>query len=124
MYTVTVSRACPAKHFQTVPDSDGEAELHAHDFRAEVQLMGDTLGDYGYLVNIDDVEAAIDILEGRYGGAILNDLPEFEGNPSVERFARNFCERLLEQLTLPNVDRVRVTMWEDEDAAGGFEQPV
>lgn len=124
MYMVTVSRACPAEHYLTVPDAGAEAELHSHDYRAEVQLVGETLGANGYLVNIDDVETALDALEGRYRGAVLNDLPEFEGNPSVERFARCFCERLLGELDLPNVDRVRVTMWEDETAAGGFEQPV
>lgn len=124
MYLVTVSRACPAEHYLTAPDVGEEAELHSHDYRAEVQLVGETLGAHGYLVNIDDIETALDALEDRYRGAVLNDLPEFEGNPSVERFARCFCERLLGEVDLPNVDRVRVTMWEDETAAGGFEQPV
>lgn len=124
MYTVTVSRVCPARHFLTVPDAGEEGELHTHEFRAEVQLTGESLGKYGYLLNIDDVEAGLDVLEDRYRGATLNDLPEFEGNPSVERFARCFCERLLEELELPNVDRINVTMWEDETAAGGFERPV
>lgn len=124
MYRVTVSRICPAKHFLTALEAGEESELHSHDFRAVVDLMGETLGEYGYLVNIDDVEAALDVLEDRYRGATLNDLPEFEGNPSVERFARCFCERLLEALDLPNVDRIRVTMWEDETAAGGFEQAL
>lgn len=124
MYTVTVSRVCPAKHYLTVPNPEEEGEIHRHEYRAEVQLLGESLGEYGYLVDIDDVETALDTLTGRYQGGILNDLPEFEGNPSVERFARCFCKRLLDQLDLPNVDRIRVTMWEDETAAGGFEQPV
>lgn len=124
MYTVTVSRVCPARHFLTVPDAREESELHTHEYRAEVQLTGGSLGEYGYLVNIDDIEAALDVLEDRYRDATLNHLPEFEGNPSVERFARCFCQGLLEELELPNVDRINVTMWEDETAAGGFERPV
>lgn len=124
MYTVTVSRICPAQHYLTVPDPGTEGELHTHEYRAVVELVGDPLGDHGYLVNIDEVERALDDLERRYRGAVLNDLPEFEGNPSVERFARCFCERLLDAMELPNVDRISVTMWEDDTAAGGYERRV
>lgn len=124
MYTVTVSRSFPARHVLTVPDPGPEGDLHAHHYEAVVRLSGDSLDEYGYLVNIDDVEAALDTLEDRYRDVTLNDLPEFEGNPSVERFARQFCERLLGELDAPNVDRVRVTMWEGETAAGSFERSV
>lgn len=124
MYTVTVSRTCPAQHHLTVPDAGAEGELHSHEYRAEVTLVGDSLGDHGYLVNIDEVETALDGLERRYRGAVLNDLPEFEGNPSVERFARRFCERFLDAMVLPNVDRISVTIWEDATAAGGYERRV
>lgn len=124
MYTVTVSREFSAQHFLTVPDPGPEGELHTHSYEAVVRLSGESLDEYGYLVNIDDVEALLDTLEERYRNTTLNDRPEFEGNPSVERFARQFCERLLDGLDAPNVDRIRVTMWEHDDAAGSFERTV
>lgn len=124
MYTVTVSRTFPAQHWLTVPDPGPEGELHTHQYEAVVRLSGESLDEHGYLVNIDDVDAALDSLEDRYRDATLNDLPEFEGNPSVERFARRVCEGLLDRLELRTVDRVEVTMWEGEQAAGSFERPV
>lgn len=124
MYTVTVSRAFPAQHWLTVPDPGPEGDLHTHQYEAVVRLSGEELDAYGYLVNIDDVEAALDRLEARYRDETLNDLPEFDGNPSVERFARHFGDRLLDHLDVPAVDRLRVTMWEGEQAAGSYERPV
>lgn len=124
MYTVTVSRDFPAQHYLTVPNPGPEGELHTHHYEAVVRLSGESLDEYGYLVNIDDVEAALDTLEDRYRDVTLNDLSEFEGNPSVERFARHFCERLLDALDAPHVDQVRVTMWEGETAAGSFERTI
>lgn len=124
MYTVIVSRSFPAQHFLTVPEAGAEGEPHTHRYEAVVRLSGESLDEYGYLVNIDEVEAALDTLEERYRDAMLNDLSEFEGNPSVERFARHVHARLLNELDVPNVDCVRVTMWEGETAAGSFEQAV
>lgn len=124
MYAVSVSRRVPAEHYLTVPDPGPEGDRHTHDYEVVVRLSGDSLDDYGYLVNIDDVEAALDDIEDRYRDATLNDLPEFEGNPSVERFARHVCERLLDGLDVSNVERIRVTIREDETAAGSFERAV
>lgn len=122
MYAVTVSRECPARHYLTVPDAGPEGEPHEHPYEAVVRLSGESLDERGYLVDIDDVEAALDDVEARYRGATLNDLPEFDGNPSDERFARNVCDRLVAALDAPNVDRVRVTIREDESAAGAYER--
>lgn len=124
MYSVVVSRSFPAQHYLTVPDTGPEGEPHTHCYQAEVRFFGEKLDEYGYLVNIDDIEAALDALEDRYRDATLNHLSEFEGNPSVERFSRHFCERLLDTLDSHNVERIRVTMWEDATAAGSFERSV
>jgi 6-pyruvoyltetrahydropterin/6-carboxytetrahydropterin synthase len=79
------------------------------------------LNEYDYLVDIDEVEAALDAVEARYSDETLNDLPEFEGyNPSVERFARVVHERLSEDVTTDGVDRLTVTMWEDDVANAAY----
>jgi 6-pyruvoyltetrahydropterin/6-carboxytetrahydropterin synthase len=125
MYTVTVSRDFVAQHWLTVPDPGPEGELHSHHFEVDVRLEGEHLDEYGYLVDIDDVEAALDRLEGRYRDATLNELPEFDGfNPSVEHFSRLFAKRFLAHLDTGGVDRIEVTMWEDESAAASFAEHV
>jgi 6-pyruvoyltetrahydropterin/6-carboxytetrahydropterin synthase len=124
-FTVTVVREFVAQHFLTVPNPGPEGELHSHRYAAEVRLEGPELNEHGYLLDIDEVEAALDALEDRYRDATLNDLPEFEGqNPSVERFARAFCDRVLDRVNAPTVEHARVTMWEGDDAWAAYERPA
>jgi 6-pyruvoyltetrahydropterin/6-carboxytetrahydropterin synthase len=121
VYTVTVVRPLIAQHFLTVPDPGPEGELHSHRFRVEVELAGEELNEYDYLVDIDEVEAALDAVEARYADATLNDLPEFEGyNPSVERFARVIHRRFADAVTTETVDRLAVTVWEDDVANAAY----
>jgi 6-pyruvoyltetrahydropterin/6-carboxytetrahydropterin synthase len=121
MYAVTVRRDFVAQHWLTVPDPGPEGELHSHHFEAEVRLEGSELNEYGYLVDIDDVQGALDDLEARYRDATLNDLPEFEGhNPSVEHFSREFADRFLDRVDADALDRIAVTMWEDDVAAAEY----
>lgn len=121
MYAVTVSRDFVAQHWLTVPDPGPEGDLHSHHFEAEVRLEGDRLDEHGYLLDIDAVEAALDRLEDRYRDATLNELPEFDGrNPSVEHFSRLFAERFRDRVDTERVDRIEVTMWEDESAAASY----
>lgn len=124
MYTVTVTRDFPAQHYLTVPDPGPEGDPHTHHYEAVVRLSGESIDDHGYLVNIDDVEAALSVLVDRYRDTLLNETLGDEGNPSVERFAQQFCDELREEIDAPHVDRIQVTMWESEDAAGAFEQVV
>jgi 6-pyruvoyltetrahydropterin/6-carboxytetrahydropterin synthase len=121
MYSVTVVRPLIAQHFLTVPDPGPEGDLHSHQFRIELELAGEALNEYDYLVDIDEVNAALDAIESRYADETLNDLPEFEGyNPSVERFARVVHERVCAEVSTDGVDRLTVTMWEDDVANAAY----
>jgi 6-pyruvoyltetrahydropterin/6-carboxytetrahydropterin synthase len=116
-HELTVTRDFVAQHFLTVPDPGPEGEIHSHHFTIEVRFAGPSLDEYGYLVDIDDVNAVLDAIEERYRDALLNDLPEFEGsNPSVERFTRLFGDRVENALKNPNPTRLVVRIWEDESA--------
>jgi len=111
-----VKREFIAQHYLTVPDPEPpEGEVHSHRFTIEVEFAADSLGEYGYLVNINHVEALLDDVEERYRDTLLNDRPEFEGkNPSVERFARIVCDRFCADLPDENPDEVTVRIWEDD----------
>jgi 6-pyruvoyltetrahydropterin/6-carboxytetrahydropterin synthase len=114
-YELTVSREFIAQHYLTVPDPGPEGEVHSHHFTLELRFAGPELGAYGYLVNIDDVEAIVDELEDRYRDALLNDLPEFEGlNPSVEHFARLIGDRVERGLAEAAPEQLTVRLWEDD----------
>lgn len=125
MYVVEVSRGFTAEHYLTVPDAGPEGEPHTHDYEATVRLSGTALDEHGYLVDIDEVRAVVNETVGGYRDRRLNELPEFEGkNPSAERLAERFTVRLLDGLDAPLVDRIRVRIREDEDAAAAFERSV
>nr|WP_281253277.1 6-carboxytetrahydropterin synthase [Longibacter salinarum] len=116
-----VRRDFIAQHFLTVPNAGPENEWHSHHFTVEVELTGDTLNEYGYLVDIDDVKAGLDEIEHRYSDATLNELDEFAGlNPSVEHFARFCCQRIADHVTAKNVDRIDLRIWEDDDAWASY----
>jgi 6-pyruvoyltetrahydropterin/6-carboxytetrahydropterin synthase len=116
-YRLAVTRDIVAQHFLTVPDPGPEGEVHSHRYTVEVRFAGPALGEYGYLVDIDEVNAVLDDLESRYRDALLNDLPEFEGlNPSVEHFARLFGDRVAAGLDDPNPTDLVVRVWEDDEA--------
>lgn len=123
MYGITVRRDFMAQHYLTVPNPGQEGTRHSHHYEVEVQLEGAKLNDYGYLVNIDDVNEFLDAIEERYRDATLNDLAEFQGkNPSVEYFAEVIANRFQAEISAPLVDRVRVRVWEDDVAAASFEE--
>jgi 6-pyruvoyltetrahydropterin/6-carboxytetrahydropterin synthase len=122
---LTVRREFVAQHFLTVPDPGPEGDVHSHRFTAEVEFAGPELGEYGYLVDIDAVDAVLDDLEDRYRDALLNDLPEFgDMNPSVERFAELFGDRVADALEDPTPTRLTVRMWEDDLAWASHERAL
>jgi len=125
MYATTVLTDFVAQHYLTVPDPGPEGVPHSHHFEVELTFRGPALNEHDYLVDIDDAEAALDDLADRYRDALLNDLPEFEGdNPSVERFARVIFDRVTDAVTDETVAELVVTVWEDETAAATYDAPV
>ena len=125
MYATTVLTDFVAQHYLTVPDPGPEGVPHSHHFEVELTFRGPALNEHDYLVDIDDAEAALADLADRYRDALLNDLPEFDGdNPSVERFARVIFDRVTDAVTDETVAELAVTVWEDETAAATYDAPV
>jgi len=125
VYSTTVLTDFVAQHFLTVPNAGPEGEPHSHHYEVELCFRGPELNAFDYLVDIDDAEAALASLADRYRDTMLNDCPEFEGhNPSVERFARVIFDRVTERVTDDTVTELRVTVWEDDEAAASYDAAV
>jgi len=121
MYTVAVQRAFVAQHYLIGGDWGAENEWHSHHYTVEVQLEGAELDRHGYLVDIVDIERHLEALVAHYRDRTLNDLPEFAGlNPSIEHFARIFCEGLSGRIATPNIGVVTVKIWENEIAWAAY----
>jgi len=125
MYAVSVLADFVAQHYLTVPNPGPEGVPHSHHYELDVEFRGSELNEYDYMVDIDDVDVALEDVRDRYADELLNDLPEFEGhNPSVERFSRVIWERVTERVTDDTIETVRVTVWEDEEAYAAYEASV
>ncbi|NGM70952.1 6-carboxytetrahydropterin synthase [Natronolimnobius sp. AArcel1] len=119
MYEVSVSRSLIAHHYLTVPEPGPEGELHSHHFTVTATVSGPALNEYAYLVDIDAIEEAMTDVAAFYRDQTLNDLPGFEdGNPSAERFATVFGDRLLAHSALETdgITDLRIEIEEDDVA--------
>lgn len=123
MYIVAVRQDFVAQHFLLTADAGSEGKRHSHRYRVEVQLEGESLDEHGYLCDINEIKSSMDALLATYRDQTLNDAPEFAGlNPSVEHFARIFCESLAAKIQAPNLRAITVRMWEDENAWAAYRQ--
>ena len=117
MYTTAVKRDFIGQHFLVGGDWGAENQLHSHHYAVELQLEGATLDRHGYLVDIVEIEGALEALVAAYRDHTLNDLPEFKNlNPSIEHFARIIAQRLSTQISASNVHALTVKLWENEIA--------
>lgn len=117
MYAVAVKRDFIAQHFLVGGDWGAENHLHSHHYHVEVQLVGPTLDQHGYLVDIVDIESALDSLTAGFRDRCLNDLAEFaEINPSIEHFSRIFCEAMKSRIDTRRLSELIVTIWENDIA--------
>lgn len=124
MYTLAVQRKFTAQHYLIGGDWGAENDWHSHHYTLELQLEGERLNQHGYLVDIVQVEAALDALVHHYRDKTLNDLPEFAGlNPSIEHFARIAAERLAPTVAAPNLSALRLRIWENEIAWTAYHLP-
>ena len=121
MYTVAVKRDFVAQHYLIGGDWGPENQKHSHHYAVEVQLEGDKLDQHGYLVDIVDIEKALNALVAHYRDQTLNDLPEFAGlNPSLEHFACILCRTLIERIKAETLTAVTVKLWENEIAWASY----
>jgi 6-pyruvoyltetrahydropterin/6-carboxytetrahydropterin synthase len=121
MYTLAVRRSFVAQHFLIGGDWGAENYWHSHQYQLELQLEGETLNQHGYLVDIVQVEAALNTLISYYRDKTLNDLPQFAAlNPSIEHFTRIAARELAPQVYAANLSGLTVKIWENEIAWASY----
>jgi len=121
MYTLAVRRNFIAQHALIGGDWGAENLPHSHHYVLELQMEGDTLDHHGFIVDIVEVEQALNSLVNGYRDHLLNDLPEFNGlNPSLENFSRILCISLNKSILAENITSVKVILWENEIAWAAY----
>ena len=121
MYALAIRRDFIARHFLIGGDWGPENYPNSHHYVLELQLEGAELDSHGYLVDIVEVERALDVLVSSYAEKMLNDLPEFKDlNPSLEHFARIVATAMSERITAANIASLKVVLWENDSAWASF----
>jgi len=122
LYTLRLQRDFTAQHYLIGGNWGVENSLHAHAYRLEIRLQGDELDTHGFLVDLVQVEAAVETILGRVRDRTLNELPEFSGlNPSLEHFARIACMALDSLLPPGGLCGIEVRIWEDSSAWASYQ---
>ena len=120
MYELKIVSQFAAAH--QLRESGGKCErLHGHNWKVEVHVQGERLGENGLLMDFADIKAAAKRALERLDHQFLNDLSAFEKmNPSSENIARHLFESLSEEINNDLVRVSRVTAWESDTACATF----
>ena len=123
MYTVAVTKDFIASHFLIGGDWGSENFPHAHHYVAEVSIEAAQLDRHGYLVDIVEIEGALNSIVVYFRDCMLNVKEEFAGlNPSIEHFSRIICEKLLALIHPPGTGTLTVKLWENDSCWAAFRQ--
>jgi 6-pyruvoyltetrahydropterin/6-carboxytetrahydropterin synthase len=121
MYALAIKRDFIAQHHLIGGDWREENRNHSHHYKVELILEGEEPDCHGYLIDIVDLEAQLDVQVRYFADRTLNDLPEFAGlNPSVERLAFILCDKLLARIITPAIRNITVKIWENENAWASY----
>ena len=122
MYQLVLQQKFRAEHYLIGGDWGAENEQHKHAYLAEVHLAGPDLNEHGYLVDLVEVQAALEACLKQYRNQVLNDLTAFSGlNPSLEHFARIMATDLAGRLPTEGLVSLELRLWEDANAWAGYQ---
>lgn len=120
MYELTVVSRFAAAH--QLRNYKGKCEnLHGHNWKVEVTVRAKELNEIGLGLDFTEIKEALNHVLNQLDHSFLNDLSMFEtDNPSSENISRWVCEHLSDRLDDGNVQVLRVTIWESEDACATY----
>lgn len=103
MFEVRVQDDFAAAHF--LRDYHGKCEnLHGHNYKVYVHVQGKTLDEGGMLLDFTVLKKALKEVLSAIDHTNLNDIKEFNDNPSAERIAMFIYKNLLKVLLKEGLD--------------------
>jgi 6-pyruvoyltetrahydropterin/6-carboxytetrahydropterin synthase len=106
-------------------DFHGDCEnLHGHNWKIEVFVTGQELGENGILMDFKELKKATEKVVEALDHRFLNELEYFKNvNPSSENIARFIFDSLTQRLTDHRVTVSKVTAWESDSAGASYMGP-
>ena len=120
-YRLTVKDGFAAAH--RIVGHGGKCEsMHGHNFKVEMTISGNQLGEAGMLMDFGDLKKILREITGELDHIDLNEHPAFDGvSPSSENIARFIAGRARKQLDGAVVKIDSVTVAESETAIATYE---
>ena len=122
MYELKVTTHFAAAHQLKMVAKKCE-NLHGHNWKIEVCVVGKELNDAGVLIDFGELKAHVSEIMQTLDHKFLNELPVFhdENPPSSENVARHITEELRARISDLSITVSRVTAWESENACATYE---
>jgi 6-pyruvoyltetrahydropterin/6-carboxytetrahydropterin synthase len=123
MYELKILSQFAAAH--QLRDFGGKCEhMHGHNWKIEVFVRGESLGQDGLLMDFHEVKAATNRVLEALDHKVLNEVAPFHRiNPSSENIARHIFESVGRELDSDAVTVSRVTAWESDTACATYGLP-
>ncbi len=123
MYELKIVSQVAAAH--QLREFHGKCEqLHGHNWKIEVYVTGDTLGEDGLLIDFGLIKKDTKKVLNKLDHKFLNELEPFkEENPSSENIARYIYESLSQTLNNDAIRVSKVTAWESDTACATYMEP-
>ena len=125
MFEVTIEETFAAGH--ALRHYRGKCEnVHGHNYRCQVTVIGPELNDIGLLVDFVELKKIVHTVIDRLDHQWLNDYPPFDNlNPSAENIARYICQEVMQGLTPRDGVRVdSVKLWETDTSSATYRPGV
>ncbi len=123
MYGIGLKRDFRAEHTLDFA-GEGEASPHPHYYTLEIEIFGEELNENNCMIDLVEFKNIIDKVLKRYEGTLLNEHPEFDENPTVERFAEVLCKDFEEEIKEIDIDHLKLKLWEGEEAFASYRREV
>jgi len=120
MYELKVVTRFAAAHQLTMVGTKCE-NMHGHNWKIEVYVIGESLDKAGVLVDFGVIKKYVADIMTMFDHKYLNELAFFEDNqPSSENIAYLIATELQQRIDDSAVSVSRVTAWESDDAAATY----
>jgi 6-pyruvoyltetrahydropterin/6-carboxytetrahydropterin synthase len=100
--------------------------LHGHNWKIEICVIGDKLNDAGVLMDFGELKQYASEIIDKLDHVFLNELDMFDDNtpPSSENIARYIAQSLQARISESGIRVSRVTAWESENACATYTVPT
>jgi len=120
MFELKVKTRFAAAHKLTMVGEKCE-NLHGHNWKIEVSVIGEKLNDGGVLIDFGDIKKYIATIMNKLDHTYLNENKIFEKiPPSSENIAIYIAVNLQKMIKEPSIKVSRVSAWESDDSCATY----